>query len=282
MRKMKSLVDFRLSDNPLTSPPASVSISINDSFVFERSNSFRDVLLHSFPRRISFSNKTVRAITSPIELPFPSVCLRNRLRNRCLSLRTLFETLLLIYESIPRCSRRSGIAHIISIPPGKWQNVPSLRREHSCVTKATVLTAGFSYAFAGERTFSSTWRGRQRSTRGPEAVERGGRLWTQGVTRRWTWGRTGGTTSTAGTAPATGSTSAGPRKSTARLVSPSLSSPFRYRYTFCTRSTATSTRSYSASPPPNRPRTSDPKRFSADTVGHMNKRLYFFEGNFEE
>lgn len=27
MRKMKSLVDFRLSDNPLTSPPASVSIS---------------------------------------------------------------------------------------------------------------------------------------------------------------------------------------------------------------------------------------------------------------
>lgn len=25
MRKMKSLVDFRLSDNPLTSPPASVS-----------------------------------------------------------------------------------------------------------------------------------------------------------------------------------------------------------------------------------------------------------------
>jgi len=31
---MKSLVEFRLSDNPLTSPPASVSISINDSLVF--------------------------------------------------------------------------------------------------------------------------------------------------------------------------------------------------------------------------------------------------------
>jgi len=27
MRKMKSLVDFKLSDNPLTSPPASVSIN---------------------------------------------------------------------------------------------------------------------------------------------------------------------------------------------------------------------------------------------------------------
>lgn len=119
-----------------------------------------------------------------------------------------------------------------------------------------VLTVGFSYAFAGERTFSSTWRGRQRNTRGPEAVEHDEHLWTRGVMRRWIRDRTGDTTLTAGTAPATASTNVGPRKSTARLVSPSLSWPFRYCYIFCTCSTAASSRSYS-SLLSNRPWTSD-------------------------
>lgn len=157
----------------------------------------------------------------------------------------------------------------ISVYFSRWE-------QRSRVTKAIVLTAGFSYAFAGERTFSSTWRGRQRNTRGPEAVERGGHLWKPGATRHWTWGRIGGTTSTAGTAPATASTSAGPRKSTARLVSPSHSSPFRYRCIFCTRSTATSLRSYSPSPPPNRPRTSDPKIHRGQSVIWINRNANAF------
>lgn len=146
---------------------------------------------------------------------------------------------------------------------------PSLRTPNSRA-KMIVLTAGFSYAFAGERTFSSTWRGRQRNTREPEVVEHDGHLWIRGATRRWTRGRIGGTTSTAGTALATVSTSVGPRKSTARLVSPSLSWPFRYHCISCTRSTAISLRSYSASLLPNRPRTSDLKIQCAQWVIRIN------------
>lgn len=261
MRKMKSLVDFKLSDNPLTSPPASVSISNHDSSVFslKRSNLLPAIYIPTlFPRILS--NKTVRDVTS-IELPFHNHRLPTELIAKPMPFASyLIRDFIWIHESV---SCRSKTFNIILYIAGRQQDAKETRDifpSRIPVSYAKVLTAGFSYAFAGERTFSSTWRGRQRNTRGPEAVERGGHLWTQEVMRRWIRGRIDGITSTVDTAPATVSTSVGPKRSTARLVSPSLSWSFRYRYISCTHSTATSSRSYSANPPPNCPRISDPVR----------------------
>lgn len=104
-----------------------------------------------------------------------------------------------------------------------------------------IFSVGFSCAFAGERTFSSTWRGRPPNTKGPEVVGRDGRPWTREVTQRWTRDRTDGTTSTVDTAPATVSTNVGPKKSTAqRLVSSLFSWHFHYLSISYYRSTAIS------------------------------------------
>lgn len=65
MRKMKGLVDFRLSDNPLTSPPASVSIRKRfiRSFSFKKERekesdifSLTYINLRSFLRLTDFNN----------------------------------------------------------------------------------------------------------------------------------------------------------------------------------------------------------------------------------
>lgn len=65
MRKMKGLVDFKLSDNPLTSPPASVSIRKRfiRSFSLKKEGekesdifSLTHIHLHSFLRPTDFNN----------------------------------------------------------------------------------------------------------------------------------------------------------------------------------------------------------------------------------
>lgn len=93
------------------------------------------------------------------------------------------------------------------------------------ITQPTIPACVRSYAFAGERTSSNIWRDRRRNTREQGAAVRGGHPWMSEATRLWTQGPTGGTTSTADTAPATASTNAGPKKFTARLVSSSFYSP---------------------------------------------------------
>lgn len=129
LRKMKSLVELKLSDNPLTSPPAAVNILFQQLF--------------------DPNERIVNFLLSPC----------------------------------------------------------------SCV-------------FAGERTSSSTWRGRRPSTSEPGAAEPDGDLWRREATPPWTRGPIAGTTSTAATAPATASTNAGPKRSTARLVYSSFFSLF--------------------------------------------------------
>lgn len=56
---MKSLVDFRLSDNPLTSPPASVSISILTIRLFSLKSPFCDSYSYVPSSRDKLFNKTV-------------------------------------------------------------------------------------------------------------------------------------------------------------------------------------------------------------------------------
>jgi len=212
-----------------------------------------------FLQRI-FSNKTVRNVTS-IELPFhnhrlPTELLTKPMPFASYSIRDFIE-----FMNQNSLAVRKRLISFCTFPEGNkiTKETRDVFPSRISVSYAKVLTVDFSYAFAGERTFSSTWRGRQRNTRGPEAVERGGHLWMQEVMRRWTRGRIDGTTLTVDIAPVTVSTSVGPKRSTARLVSPSLSWPFHYRYISCTHSTTTSW-NYLASPPPNCPRSSDPMR----------------------
>lgn len=72
IRKMKGLVDFRLSDNPLTSPPASVSIRTRFINLFplkkereRKSDIFLDIL-RSFLKLTVFNNR-IHDITSSVD-----------------------------------------------------------------------------------------------------------------------------------------------------------------------------------------------------------------------
>lgn len=226
------------------------------------SNIFLDIL-HSFLRLMDFNNlymiyyficrlccfphsdflHLTKSIAKPVAFAL-DILFEILFANSRINIPKLFDSVLLLGEH----KTNENIAHTSFLRI-------SILSKHS---NLTVFIAGFSYAFAGERTFSSTWRGKQRNTREPEAVERDEHLWMREVTWRWIRGRIDDTTSTADTARAMASTSVGPRKSTARLVSPSFSWPFHYRSTSCTRSTAISSLSYSTSLSKN-PRIFDPK-----------------------